>query len=45
MDKEVTHNFYSRKYVGWNNLIQDIYNSLHEVFLVGFTSKMELGAN
>ena len=45
MDKEIMHSFYFGKSVFWNNIVQDIYNSLHEVFLASLTSKMELGAN
>ena len=45
LDKEVMHTFYSRKYVGCNNLIHDISISLHEEFLASLAWKMELGAN
>ena len=45
MDKEVMHSFYSRKSMGWKNIIQNLSNSLHEAGLEILTSKMELGAN
>ena len=45
LDKEVMHSFYSGNSVGWENIIQNLSNSLHEAFFESFTSKMELGAN
>ena len=45
LEKEVMHSFHSGKYVGWQNLIQNLSNSLHEAFFASLTSKMELGAN
>ena len=32
LDKEVMRSFYSRKYMGWNNIIHNLSNSLHESF-------------
>ena len=45
LDKAVMCSFYSRKSVGWQNLIHNVYKSLHEEFLASLTPKMELGAN
>ena len=45
LDKAVMRNFYSGQSMGWQNLIQDLSNSVHEAFLASLSSKMELGAN
>ena len=45
LEKSVICSLHSRKSLGWKDLIQNLSNSIHEVVLEIFTSKMGLGAN